>query len=42
MVYARKDLIGRFEKSLGDRPPEVRDRFYAENFCKLWPESGAA
>jgi predicted TIM-barrel fold metal-dependent hydrolase len=40
-VEGGKDPIGRFEKSLGDRPPEVRDRFYSENFCKLWPESTA-
>ncbi len=36
-VEGGKDPIGRFEKSLGDRPDQVRDRFYAENFLKIFP-----
>ena len=32
-----RDPIGRFESSLGDRGDAVRDRFYAENFLKIWP-----
>lgn len=34
-----KDPIGRFEKSLGDRPPATRDNFYAENFLRLFPNA---
>lgn len=36
-VEGGKDPIGRFEKSLGDRSAAVRDRFYAENFLKIFP-----
>ena len=39
-VEGGKDPIGRFEASLGDRPAQVRDRFYAENFCRIWPVAG--
>ena len=38
-VEGGKDPIGRFEQSLGDRAPEVRDRFYAENFLKIFPHA---
>lgn len=36
-VEGGRDPIGRFEKSLGDRSSLVRDRFYAENFLKIFP-----
>ena len=36
-VEGGKDPIGRFEKSLGDRSEEIRSRFYAENFLKIFP-----
>ncbi|MFK7916845.1 MAG: amidohydrolase family protein [Ilumatobacter sp.] len=36
-VEGGRDPIGRFEKSLGDRSSAVRDRFYAENFLKIFP-----
>ena len=36
-VEGGRDPIGRFEKSLGDRPESVRDRFYTQNFAKLFP-----
>jgi len=36
-VEGGKDPIGRFEKSLGERPAVVRDNFYAENFLRLFP-----
>jgi uncharacterized protein len=36
-VKGGKDPIGRFEQSLREREPEVRDRFYAENFLKIFP-----
>ena len=38
-VEGGKDPIGRFEQSLGARAPEVRDRFYAENFLKIFPHA---
>ena len=38
-VEGGRDPIGRFESSLGDRSAAVRDRFYAENFLKLFPEA---
>lgn len=38
-VEGGKDPIGRFEKSLGDRSDLVRDRFYAENFLKIFPDA---
>ncbi|MDX2381594.1 MAG: amidohydrolase family protein [Acidimicrobiia bacterium] len=41
-VEGGRDPIGRFETSLGQRAPEVRDRFYADNFLKIWPAAGVA
>jgi predicted TIM-barrel fold metal-dependent hydrolase len=41
-VEGGKDPIGRFETSLGERAPEVRDRFYADNFLKIWPDARVA
>ena len=38
-VEGGKDPIGRFEGSLGDRPADVRDRFYAENFLRIFPDA---
>jgi len=38
-VEGGRDPIGRFEKSLGARAPEVRDRFYADNFLKIFPDA---
>ncbi|MGA9275558.1 amidohydrolase family protein [Ilumatobacter sp.] len=38
-VEGGKDPIGRFERSLGDRAPEVRERFYSENFLKIFPRA---
>ncbi|MGB3736340.1 MAG: hypothetical protein WA964_15375 [Ilumatobacter sp.] len=38
-VEGGRDPIGRFEKSLGDRPELVRDRFYAENFLKIFSDA---
>lgn len=37
-----RDPIGRFEVSLGDRSEATRDRFYTENFLKLWPDARVA
>ena len=38
-VEGGKDPIGRFEKALGERQPETRDNFYAENFLRLFPNA---
>jgi predicted TIM-barrel fold metal-dependent hydrolase len=34
-----RNPIARFERSLRDRPKEIRDRFYAENFQRIFPEA---
>ncbi len=38
-VEGGRDPIGRFEGSLGDRPDDVRDQFYAENFLRIFPDA---
>ncbi len=40
-VEGGRDPIGRFERSLGSRSDSVRDRFYADNFVKVFPKVGA-
>jgi len=37
-----RNPIARFEASLGVRSETVRDRFYAENFLRIWPDARAA
>jgi predicted TIM-barrel fold metal-dependent hydrolase len=39
-VEGGSDPIGRFESSLGARSEQVRDRFYTQNFLKIWPAAG--
>ena len=31
--------IGRFESALGDRSEAVREKFYAENFLRIFPDA---
>jgi predicted TIM-barrel fold metal-dependent hydrolase len=38
-VEGGKDPIGRFEGSLGQRSAAVRDRFYADNFLRIFPDA---
>ena len=38
-VEGGKDPIGRFETSLGERPADVRDNFYAENLLRIFPDA---
>ncbi len=38
-VEGGRDPIGRFEGSLGERPADVRDNFYAENFLRIFPDA---
>ena len=37
-----RNPIARFERSLGDRSAEIRDRFYSENFLRIFPEARAS
>jgi len=41
-IEGGRNPIARFEASLGERSDTVRDRFYAENFLRIWPEARAA
>ncbi len=36
-IEGTKDPIGRFERTLADSDAGVRDKFYSENFLRLWP-----
>ena len=38
-VEGTRDPIARFEKFLSDAGEPIRDKFYAENFLRLWPEA---
>ncbi|BAN02917.1 amidohydrolase family protein [Ilumatobacter coccineus] len=38
-VEGGRDPIGRFETSLGERGDDVRAKFYAENFLRIFPEA---
>jgi predicted TIM-barrel fold metal-dependent hydrolase len=38
-VEGGRNPIGRFETALGDRPDAVRDKFYAENFLRIFPRA---
>lgn len=38
-VEGGSDPIGRFESCLAGRPDDVRDRFYAENFLRIFPDA---
>jgi predicted TIM-barrel fold metal-dependent hydrolase len=37
-----RNPIARFEAALGNRPAEIRDRFYSENFLRIFPDARAA
>ncbi|HEY1752924.1 MAG TPA: amidohydrolase family protein [Caulobacteraceae bacterium] len=38
-VEGGRNPLGRFEAALGERDPAVRDRFYAENFLRIFPKA---
>lgn len=38
-IEGGRNPIGRFEGALGERSPAVRDKFYAENFLRIFPEA---
>jgi uncharacterized protein len=41
-IEGGRNPIGRFEASLGERPASVRDKFYADNFLRIFPDARAA
>ncbi len=41
-VEGGRNPIARFEAALGERPEPVRDRFYAENFLRIFPDARVA
>lgn len=41
-IEGGRNPIGRFEASLGDRGEGVRDKFYAENFLRIFPDARVA
>ncbi len=41
-VEGGRDPIGKFEKSLAGLEDDIKDRFYSENFLRLWPEARVA
>jgi predicted TIM-barrel fold metal-dependent hydrolase len=40
-IEGGRNPIGRFETALGERAPSVRDKFYAENFLRIFPQARA-
>jgi predicted TIM-barrel fold metal-dependent hydrolase len=38
-IEGGRNPIGRFEASLGDRSEAVREKFYAENFLRIFPKA---
>ena len=38
-IEGTKDPIGRFERSLDGAQEDVKNKFYTENFLRLWPEA---
>jgi predicted TIM-barrel fold metal-dependent hydrolase len=41
-IEGGRDPIKRFEGTLGERAPSVREKFYAENFLRIFPDARAA
>lgn len=40
-VEGTRDPIARFERTLAERDAATRERFYTENFLRIWPEARA-
>jgi len=40
-IEGGRNPIARFEKSLGERSAAIRDKFYAENFLRIFPDQRA-
>jgi hypothetical protein len=41
-IEGGRDPIKRFERALGERPAAIRDKFYAENFLRIFPQARVA
>ena len=41
-IEGGRNPIGRFESALGERSDTVRDKFYAENFLRIFPDARVA
>ena len=41
-IEGGRDPIKRFESALGERVPSVRDKFYADNFLRIFPDARVA
>lgn len=41
-IEGTRDPIGRFERTLADADEEIKSKFYADNFLRLWPEARVA
>ena len=41
-VEGGRNPIGKFEKSLQNKDNQVKDKFYSENFLRLWPDARVA
>jgi predicted TIM-barrel fold metal-dependent hydrolase len=41
-VEGGRNPIARFERALGERAAQTRDRFYSENFLRIFPDARAA
>jgi predicted TIM-barrel fold metal-dependent hydrolase len=40
-IEGGRNPIGRFEAALGERSEAVRDKFYTENFLRIFPDARA-
>ncbi|MCE6985199.1 hydrolase, partial [Pseudomonas frederiksbergensis] len=38
-IEGGRNPIGRFEAALGERPETVRDKFYADNFLRIFADA---
>ena len=41
-VEGTRDPIARFERSLAQADEAIKERFYSENFLRLWPDARVA
>ncbi|MBS0469625.1 MAG: amidohydrolase family protein [Proteobacteria bacterium] len=41
-IEGGRDPVKRFEASLGERPAQTREKFYVENFLRIFPEARVA
>ena len=38
-IEGGRNPIARFERSLGDRSSAIRDKFYSDNFLRIFPDA---